>query len=205
MRYNNEKFEKSDNLKQISPKGHFDPSVKTDENPVEYYSENNVNLPKGQNDPSVKNEENDSIKIEMSPKGENAPLGNSTAERLSKEYKVSPKTIKRDAEFAKGLEKLDNNFRNNILNGKEKIDKGLIQKIAKIEGLESPINDATELNEIINSHVIFDYSEINATKLLIKEKATEIINISKKFAKTNRKTDLESIIELAQKTMAFME
>lgn len=179
LRYNNEKSEKSENLKQISLKG--------------------------QNDPSVKFEDNDSIKIEDLSKGQNDPSINSTAERLSKEYKVSPKTIKRDAEFAKGLEKLDTDFRNDILNGKTKIDKGLIQKVAKIEGLELPINDANQLNEIVNNQVVFDYSNTNANNSLIKEKAAEIITISKKFAKTNSKTDLQNIIELAQKTLAFME
>ena len=201
LRYNNEKSEKSENLKHFSSKGQNDPSMKLEETSIE----NEVNLPKGQNDPSVKNEENDSIKIEVSPKGQNDPSINSTAERLSKEYKVSPKTIKRDAEFAKGLEKLDIDFRNDILNGKKKIDKGLIQKVAKMEGIESPIIDANQLNEMVNNQVVFDYSNANDTKSLIKEKAAEIITISKKFAKTNNKKDLQNIIELAQKTLAFME
>jgi hypothetical protein len=201
LRYNNEKSEKSENLKQISPKGQNDPSVKTGENSPE----NDINLPKGHFDPSVKNEENDLIETVIFPKGQNDPSGNSTAERLSKEYKVSPKTIKRDAEFAKGLEKLDIDFRNDVLNGKTKVDKGLIQKVAKVEELESLIIDINQLNEIVNNQVVFDYAETNATKSLLKEKATEIVNISKKFAKTNRKTDLQNIIELAQKTLALME
>ena len=205
LRYNNEKSEKYDNLKQFSLKGHFDPSVKMDEKSIEYYLENDINLPKNQNDLLVKNEENDVIETEILPKGHFDPSVNSTAERLSKEYKVSPKTIKRDAEFAKGLEKLDTDFRNDILNGKTKVDKGLIQKIAKIEGFELPISNANQLLEIVNNEVVFDYNDTNATKSLLKEKATEIVIISKKFAKTNSKTDLQNIIELAQKTLAFME
>ncbi len=205
LRYNNEKAEKSDNLKQFLRKGHFDPSVKISKNFVKYPPENDINLPKGQNDPSVENEAISVLKMDILTKGQNDPSVKSTAERLSKEYKVSPKTIKRDAEFAKGLEKLDTDFRNDILNGKTKVDKGLIQKVAKMEGLESPIIDENQLNEIVNNQVVFNYAETNATKSLLKEKATEIVNISKKFAKTNNKTDLQSIIELAQNTLAFME
>ena len=83
-----------------------------------------TNFPKGQNDPSVK----------------------TTAERLAKEYNVSPKTIKRDAEFADGLEKIDSELRNNILDGKIKVDKGTIQKLSKSQ-IKTPIKSIQELHE----------------------------------------------------------
>ncbi|MDH4460951.1 MAG: hypothetical protein QE277_05980 [Flectobacillus sp.] len=175
LRYNNEKTDKSENLKQFHSKGHFDLSSET-------ASSDGTLLSKGQNDPS-----------EIS-----------TAERLSKEYNVSPKTIKRDAEFAKGLEKLDVDFRNNILSGKAKIDKGLIQKVAKIQVVDSPIEGVEQLMELVNPQEE-SVADTTNTSSVIQEKATELINISKKFAKTNSKTDLQQMIELAQYTLLFME
>jgi hypothetical protein len=179
LRYNNEKTDKSENLKQF--------------------------FPKGQNDPSDENEKSEPFEITLLSKGQNDPSEISTAERLSKEYNVSPKTIKRDAEFAKGLEKLDVDFRNNILTGKEKIDKGLIQKVAKIQELDSPIEGVQQLMELVNPQEEVVAASTTKTTSVIQEKATELMNISKKFAKTNSKTDLQQMIELAQNTLSFME
>jgi len=39
-------------------------------------------------------------------KGQNGPLNGDTAERIGKEHGVAPKTIKRDAKFAKAVEKV---------------------------------------------------------------------------------------------------
>lgn len=178
LRYNNEKTDKSENLKQFHSKG--------------------------QNDPSSETALNDTSEGTLLSKGQNVPSEISTAERLSKEYNVSPKTIKRDAEFAKGLEKLDVDFRNNILSGKAKIDKGLIQKVAKIQVMDSPIEGVEQLMELVNPQEESAADTTN-TSSVIQEKATELINISKKFAKTNSKTDLQQMIELAQYTLLFME
>lgn len=178
LRYNNEKTDKSENLKQFHSKG--------------------------QNDPSSETALNDTSDGTLLSKGQNDPSEISTAERLSKEYNVSPKTIKRDAEFAKGLEKLDVDFRNNILSGKAKIDKGLIQKVAKIQVVDSPIEGVEQLMELVNPQEE-SVADTTNTSSVIQEKATELINISKKFAKTNSKTDLQQMIELAQYTLLFME
>lgn len=136
LRYNNEKADKSDNLLTNFPKGQNDPSgnegQKTDKSETE--------SSKGQNDPSVK----------------------TTAERLAKEYNVSPKTIKRDAEFADGLEKIDSELRNSILDGKIKVDKGTIQKLSKSQ-IKTPIKSVQELHEVADK---FDKSsESKAIKL----------------------------------------
>ena len=121
LRYNNEKANKLDNLLSDSSKGHFDPSVDQGETTDKL----EIDSSKGHFDPSVK----------------------TTAERLAKEYNVSPKTIKRDAEFADGLEKIDSELRNNILEGKMKIDKGMIQKLSKSQ-IKKPIGSIKELQEI---------------------------------------------------------
>jgi hypothetical protein len=52
----------------------------------------------------------------------------STASKLSEEYKVSPATIRRDAEFAEGLGKLSTTLRNEVLAGNQNIEKGFYKK-----------------------------------------------------------------------------
>ena len=133
LRYNNEKADKLDNLLPDSSKGHFDPSKNGGQKTDKLETES----PKGQNDPSVK----------------------TTAERLAKEYNVSPKTIKRDAEFADGLQKIDSELRNNILEGKIKIDKGSIQKLSKSQ-TEKPIKSIQELHELSDKFVIENESKV---------------------------------------------
>ena len=142
LRYNNEKADKSDNLLTNFPKGQNDPSG----NEGQKLDKLETNLPKGHFDPSVNKEQNFDELEPKSPKGQNDPSVKTTAERLAKEYNVSPKTIKRDAEFADGLEKIDSELRNNILDGKIKVDKGTIQKLSKSQ-IKTPIKSIQELHE----------------------------------------------------------
>jgi hypothetical protein len=121
LRYNNEKADKFENLQ--------------------------TNFSKGQNDPSGNSEQIDNNSLTNFSKGQNDPSRKTTAERLAKEYNVSPKTIKRDAEFAGGLEKITSELRNNILEGKTKVDKGTIQKLSKSQ-IDKPIESVQELLEI---------------------------------------------------------
>ncbi|GAB3168779.1 ParB N-terminal domain-containing protein [Telluribacter humicola] len=68
-------------------------------------------------------------------KGQNDPFGSdtqgSTSQRLAKQFNVSEKTIKRDAEFAEGLDKLSPSLRKDILSGKASVKKSDIQQLAK--------------------------------------------------------------------------
>lgn len=72
-----------------------------------------------------------------------------TAERLANEFNVARSTIKRDAAFAKGLNKLDSSLRNDILTGKKKVAKGMIQALAKDNELTQPIEQLEELEAIV--------------------------------------------------------
>ncbi|WP_337045162.1 hypothetical protein [Emticicia sp. 17c] len=154
------------------------------------------NLSKGQNVLSGKNKEDSDID---SPKGHFVPSGSSTAERLAEEYKVNPKTIKRDAEFAKGLEKLQPDLRNKILDGSIKIEKIAIQEIGKNYHSENLINDITEIENFSVS--------ISKTKdtIPIKEKVDEISALLKKFSKTQKKSDLEELIKTANETLKILK
>ncbi len=66
-------------------------------------------------------------------KGQNVPL---TAEVLAKEFNVSPKTVKRDAQFSKGLDRIGHanpKLRHDILGGKFKMNKNDLQFIGSQE------------------------------------------------------------------------
>ncbi|GAB2616348.1 hypothetical protein GCM10027035_10920 [Emticicia sediminis] len=153
------------------------------------------NLSKGQN---VLSEENTLKMKANSPKGQNVPSGISTAERLAEEYKVNAKTIKRDAEFAKGLEKLSSDLRNKILVGEEKIEKGIIQELGKNSDIIAPITTVQEVQKL---------SKIVSTNTISPiQQQVEIINgILKKFSKTQQKSDLEELIKTAKDTLKILK
>lgn len=56
----------------------------------------------------------------------------STSQRLAKQFSVNEKTIKRDAEFATGIEKLSPDLKTEVLSGKSPINKTLIQQLARL-------------------------------------------------------------------------
>ncbi len=153
------------------------------------------NLSKGQN---VLSEESNKIIADNSSKGQNVPSGISTAERLAEEYKVNAKTIKRDAEFAKGLEKLSSDLRNKILIGEEKIEKGIIQELGKNTAIIAPIST---VQEIQNLSKIVSANTVNPIRQQV-----EIINsMLKKFSKTQQKTDLEELIKTAKEILKTLK
>ncbi len=153
------------------------------------------NLSKGQN---VLSEERNKIIADNSSKGQNVPSGISTAERLAEEYKVNAKTIKRDAEFAKGLEKLSSDLRNKILIGEEKIEKGIIQELGKNTAIIAPIST---VQEIQNLSEVVSANTVNPIRQQV-----EIINsMLKKFSKTQQKTDLEELIKTAKEILKTLK
>jgi hypothetical protein len=66
------------------------------------------------------------------------------ADVLASEYGVSSRTIRRDGEFAAGLDKLSPDFRNNVLAGHQKLSKTTISELAKTE-FTTPINRIEDL------------------------------------------------------------
>lgn len=71
----------------------------------------------------------------------------STSEKLGKRFNVSEKTIKRDAEFASGLEKLAPALKSDILSGKTKVNKTLIQQIGKTDISTLPLTTPEQIEE----------------------------------------------------------
>ncbi len=92
-------------------------------------------------------------KEEIDSDGQNVHLEKepkiTTAERLAKEYNVGEKTIRRDAAFAEGLEKLTPTLRNEVLSGKKKVEKNKIQLLAKSNKENQSIDDIEKVDEIL--------------------------------------------------------
>ncbi|MFD2934945.1 hypothetical protein [Spirosoma flavum] len=87
---------------------------------------------------------------QKSMRGGNKSSNNSQADvsvALGKEYGVSSRTIKRDGEFAAGLEKLAPNLKKEILSGQKKISKLSISAITESE----PIHNIDELTATISA------------------------------------------------------
>jgi hypothetical protein len=63
---------------------------------------------------------------------------------LGKEYGVSSRTIKRDGDYAAGLEKLSPDLKNEILSGKQKLPKSRIKAVAKSDKSIDKIEELTE-------------------------------------------------------------
>lgn len=84
---------------------------------------------KGQNVPY--DSETDIESAEMPSAALSPAKGSSTSARLAKQFNVNEKTIKRDAEFAVGIEKLSPDLKADVLSGQTRINKAAIQQLAK--------------------------------------------------------------------------
>lgn len=111
-------------------------------------------------------------------KGQNDLL---TAERLAEEYQVSGKTIKRDAQFARGLEKLGEQnprLKQDILSGSIKVNKADVQKLAKLKQVKK-LSSVDQISELIKSK-----SRGGATVLKTKEERVKVLEHRKQRVQT---------------------
>lgn len=134
-------------------------------------------------------------------KGQNVPYAQNTAQRLAAEYNVNEKTIKRDADYAEGLNKLSDTLRNEVLAGKQSIDKGLIQKLAKVE-TQSGIESTEKLEELLSRGE--DKQTIKITEKELKKTFNLLVDSSKKLAQTRDKNHIAEIKNLIKKIELWM-
>ena len=128
-------------------------------------------------------------------KGQNVPYGlinkkESTSARLSKQYNVSEKTIKRDAEFAEGLNLLSPELKKDILSGRVKAKKSEIQQLTQIEKPTLPIDSLDKISDLVsvntlkqeikseNDPVTFNYKNEDSRENLLKRVKKSIKNAS---------------------------
>ena len=83
-------------------------------------------------------------------KDQNGPYDTSlqkktTAQQLAEEFSVGQTTIKRDAEFAQGLEMLTPELKLEVLAGRLNISKSTIQQLAKGAAPEAPIGSVKDI------------------------------------------------------------
>jgi len=88
-----------------------------------------------------------------------------TAQELGTHFNVGEKTIRRDAEFARGLDKLDFNFRQDILKGVVKVEKKKIQKISQAPEDTEPIKSLDELNSVYRNLLIPELTSLENSKV----------------------------------------
>ena len=102
-----------------------------------------------------------------SAEGQNV-LQQKTAEKLASEYGVSDKTIKRDADFAKGVDLLPDECKTEVLSGKSELKKQEVQQIGKIrQQIEKQVKaDAVmRTDEDIQAEIEVKAKELAAIKL----------------------------------------
>ncbi len=137
-------------------------------------------------------------------KGQNVLYGSEvkkepTSVRLAKQYNVSEKTIKRDAEFAEGLNLLSVELKKDILAGRVKAKKSDIQQLAQITHQAEPINSLEQVAELVKP------AGVAQTKLQTDNKQQDrqnlkkqIQDIAQRLSNTESTTLCDELISLSQ-------
>lgn len=104
------------------------------------------------------------------------------SEQLAKEFNVGEKTIRRDADFAKGVELLPTDVKNEVLQGKSSLKKTDIIEVGKIKDIDVANQKVQQL--------------ISETKVKMVKKETEpkekVLNVLKSYLSTPE--DCDSLI-----------
>lgn len=121
-----------------------------------------------------------------------------TAEVLGEKFNVGQATIRRDAEFAQGLEMLEPSLKTAVLAGQTNLTKSKIQQLSKKSNISEKVLTEQEVEELLDESAI-------TSKTIVKPKTEQLIEqLSKLIDKLknpkNKKSDTcKKIIELATK------
>lgn len=141
-------------------------------------------------------------------KGQNVPYGSSakkeaTATRLAKQYNVSEKTIKRDAEFAEGLNVLAPELKQAILSGKVKAKKADIQQLGQLSSSnETPIVSLEQVASIVGTTKSTGEDTLTSEKQLVKKKIQEVVQ---KLANTDSFNLCDELISLSNELKLLIQ
>jgi hypothetical protein len=155
------------------------------------------------------NEKNESGKYSRKNHGvHNEPHGliqekGRTAERLAKEYNVGTSTIKRDAQFAEGLSKMEPQLRNEILIGKKKVDKKMVQSLAKLTTAIDPIRDISQLEQLVNDTTQED-AAVKSTTNGLKEWINTFSEKTEQLYTTRSKEDFDALKKTLEEYGAYL-
>lgn len=117
---------------------------------------------------------------------------------LATEYGVSSRTIKRDGEFASGLNKLSTDLKQEILTGKQKLPKSTINAISKLE-TTGPLESIEEINSQL--------SKINhpSPEKQLSPQVVQLQSEIREIAKGSlNKSDCESILDRVNQLLAIL-
>lgn len=125
-----------------------------------------------------------------------------TAQQLAEEFSVGQTTIKRDAEFAQGLEKLTPKLKSEVLAGKLNIGKSTIQHLAKSTNTEGSIGSIEEIEMYISPKKISNADNKPASE---DQLITEIVALAEKLKSSKkRKETCAKIIDLTVHLQKFL-
>ena len=129
---------------------------------------------------------------------EGLPKTVNVAFNLAQEFKVNEKTIRRDAEFAKGLNKLSPELRKDVLTGKTKVNKSDIVNLAKVNtGETQSLGSSDKITKTIKKEKI-ESPQMNSRPLNINELENSIRELAM------NKLDKQVCLILLKKVSALM-
>lgn len=123
-----------------------------------------------------------------------------TSEKIAQQFKVDEKTIRRDGDFASGLEKLDIDLRKQVLSGEVKVPKKVIQQLSKAV-VEQPISSIAALDSVVSQPASLSTSSPEATP----DKVFKDINAMLKTVQASKsKTHFDQLKQLVNSLEDFM-
>lgn len=123
-----------------------------------------------------------------------------TSEKIAQQFKVDEKTIRRDGDFASGLEKLDIDFRKQVLAGEVKIPKKVIQQLSKTV-IEQPISSVEALDLLVAQPMsVSNSSNATATDKVFKD----IDTMLKMIQSSKSKAHFYQLKQLVNSLESFM-
>lgn len=119
-----------------------------------------------------------------------------TSEKIAQQFKVDEKTIRRDGDFASGLEKLDIDLRKQVLSGEVKVPKKVIQQLSKAV-VEQPISSIAALDSVV--------SQPSSSSEATPDKVFKDINAMLKTVQASKsKTHFDQLKQLVNSLEGFM-
>lgn len=122
------------------------------------------------------------------------------AEKLAVEHSVSPRTIKNDGDYAKGVEKLPIELKSELLAGKIDLSKEEVQRLGKIEASSEELSSIEGVKNVISRGE--EKTPIKSNQKTIKALKKDVID----FAKTlSNKKDCEQLMSKISSLKKLLE
>lgn len=118
-----------------------------------------------------------------------------TSIKIAKQFNVDEKTIRRDGEFASGLEMLSPEFKQEILAGRKKISKKTVQQLVKLK-IVFPIESVEDLDNIVNKTETIQQASSPGNQKISKEMYLQIQDALNKVYETNDIDEFNRLTDL---------